>query len=128
MGRAAGFAACQHDYERDVIMTKITFDPFEVTGKPSEWGAFGTSPDDEICDAERRAICDYFIRRWKRAERRNIDDPSHVILSGSAVGFAGLFVASKGGPDQIREGDFEAWLSVMTFAWYQAINCGTSPI
>lgn len=108
-------------------MADIKIDPFKFIGKPEDWGVFGSSEHDERCDAERRAICHYFLRRIEKGtKRRDHEDPVADVLTGGFVGFAGLFISSGGGPEAMTEEAFERWIGGATFAWYQALSAGAS--
>ncbi|MEV5021382.1 hypothetical protein MRBLMA1_001204 [Sphingobium sp. LMA1-1-1.1] len=101
-------------------------DPFKHVGRPDQWQKFGTSEHDLRCDAERRAMADYMLRRLQKAHRRGHENGTADLLTGGIVAFAGLFVAGAGGPAALDEESFEKWIGIATFAWYQAISCHES--
>lgn len=103
-------------------MTSI--DPFKLLGEPSTWGDFGSGEHDADCDAERRSLCDHFVRRMLKGEKRIGDEIIPAILSGSSVAMAGFFIASGGGADALEDDAFDKWIALMTFAWYQALSAG----
>lgn len=99
-------------------------DPFKHIGAPSTWGKLGEGEHDMACEAERRALCGFLSKRLaKGCKRADHDDVLSSILAGGMTGFAGLFVIAGGGADHLTEEDFEKFISVATFAWYQAISC-----
>lgn len=107
-------------------MSDLKIDPFKFIGKPEEWAPFGDGQHDEQCDAERRAICHYFIRRIEKgAKRQPHGDSVADVLTGGFVGFAGLFISSGGGPEAMTEETFERFIGAATFAWYQAMSAGS---
>jgi len=107
-------------------MADLKIDPFKFIGKPEEWGVFGSSEHDEQCDAERRAICHYFLRRIEKgAKQRDRENPVADVITGGFVGFAGLFISSGGGPEAMTEETFERFIGAATFAWYQAMSAGS---
>lgn len=98
-------------------------DPFKHIGTASSWGTFGQGAQDEACDAERRAMLDYFLRRLAKGKRKNSDNTSEL-LTGGFTAFACLFIAAGGGPEMLEDDAFEKWIGIATFAWYQALSCG----
>jgi len=103
-------------------MTDI--DPFKILGAPSTWGTFGDGEADAACDAERRAMCDHFLRRLRKAEKRGGNAAAHILAGGSTA-FAGLFISAAGGPDNLPDDAFDHWIAMMTFAWYSALGVNT---
>lgn len=104
----------------------MKIDPFKHIGKPNEWEKFGTGEHDLRCDAERRAMAEYFLRRLHKSHRRGHENGTADILAGGFVAMAGLFVAGAGGPDALDNDAFEKWINLATFAWHQAISCHDS--
>src|SRR5690348_12758438 len=89
-------------------------DPFKHIGKPASWGSFGDGSHDLEADAERRALCDYFLRRLAKAKKRlGADDGEFVpsLLSGGMVGFAGLYLSAIG-IENVATEDFEKWIGI----------------
>lgn len=103
-------------------MSDTRIDPYHLLGSPETWGAFGEGEEDAAIDAERRAMCDYFLRRLHKAQRRHLPDGSSNILCGGTVALAGLFIASSGGANALPQDAFERWIAVCTFAWHQALE------
>lgn len=90
------------------------------------WGNFGESEHDAACDAERRAMCDFLIRRLLKGGKHGNDEVIADLMSGGSVAMAGLFVSSVGGVDALPDDAFDRWIAIMTFAWYQAVSAGAS--
>lgn len=101
-----------------------SIDPFKLLGEPSTWGDFGSGTHDVDCDAERRAMYDFMVRRLEKGERRGNDDVVADLLTGGAVAFAGLFISAAGGAEKLPDDAFDRWIAIMTFAWYQALSVG----
>lgn len=101
-----------------------TVDPFKLLGTPDTWKPFGASDCDVHCDAERRAWADHFIRRLNKGQKRGRTDAGADIMTGASCAFADLYVAAKGGPEAVTEADFDQWIAIMTYAWYQAMAAG----
>lgn len=99
-------------------------DPYKLIGEPSTWGAFGDGDQDRTADAERRALAQFFIRRIKRAARKNIDHSDFMasLITGAMVAQAGLIVSGPGGVEQLPEDAFDRWIAIATFSWHQALE------
>lgn len=97
-------------------------DPFDKLGPMSGWGTFGDGQDDLACDAERRSMCEHFLRRMRKAEKRG-GNATPDILAGGMTALAGLWFSAQGGPDNAKGDDYESFIAVATFAYYQAMGC-----
>lgn len=106
-------------------MADTKIDPYKLLGTPDTWGSFGSDEHDAEADAERRSLCDHFLRRIAKADKRNIphEDALTSILTGSSVALASLMISSAGGPNGLKDDAFDHWIAIMTFAWHQAIGC-----
>jgi len=91
----------------ELIFTLLARD-FASSGSITEWA---------------RIRRNHFLRRMKRGERRGRPDVVPDIISGGAVAMAGLLISSAGGPNGLDDGAFDKWISIATFAWFQAISC-----
>jgi hypothetical protein len=103
-----------------------TVDPFKLLGAPDTWAHHGTGKHDAACEAERRAFVDHFIRRLNKGQRHGRRDVGADIMTGASSALANLYVSAKGGPQAISDSDFDQWIAIMTYAWYQALGTGTS--
>lgn len=106
-------------------MADTRIDPYALLGKPETWGKFGEGENDAAADLERRQLAMHFAKRLGRADRKSIphDVALANLMAGSSVGFAWLFMAAAGGPNGLPEDAFDRWISIMTFAWHQALEC-----
>jgi hypothetical protein len=103
-----------------------TVDPFKLLGSPDTWARFGESEHDAACDAERRAWVDHFIRRLNKGQKRGRQDVGADIMTGASTAMAAFFVSALGGPNVAKESDFDRWIAIMTYAWYQAMAAGAT--
>lgn len=102
---------------------EAAIDPFKTIGRPETWEPFGTD-DDILCDAERRAFGDHFARRTARLIKRghSPQEAFGTVMSGLSAGMAGAWFAAQGGVDNARTDDFDKWIGVMTYSYYQALG------
>lgn len=99
-------------------------DPFRFIGKMEDWGKFGDGDQDEACDAERRALADHFIRRYRRAVKRGATPADALvnIMAGANVAIACVWFGIQKGPDNVKPDDFERYINLITFGYYQALS------
>jgi hypothetical protein len=102
----------------------MKLDPYKHIGRPDSWGAFGDGEHDEIADAERRALAEYFAGRVMQAGLQGIPHQEFMVslIVGALVANCGLFMAGRG-VDNLSDDAFEHWIGMVTFSWHQALEC-----
>jgi hypothetical protein len=101
----------------------VKIDPYKTIGKPETWGAFGEGEHDEVADAERRALAEYFAGRVMKAGLEGIPHAEFMVslIVGALVSNCGLFMAGRG-VDNLADDAFENWIGMATFSWHQALE------